>query len=161
MLRPQLPRIQSKGAHTTEKKSVLFLKDISGKIERKLSAIHINKAQPKKEKKSLLGQDILFSLSKKKPEMACRTALRFVFLAEPWRPVYLNRSTACASFRTRGSSSTLSLRLSSSKFRTRDFHTARRTQLNCSHNETPSSSSDDQNPPQEAVLKAISGPPNV
>ncbi|KAK7836152.1 hypothetical protein CFP56_022948 [Quercus suber] len=36
--------------------------------------------------------------------MACRTALRFVFLAEPWRPVYLNRSTACASLRTRGSS---------------------------------------------------------
>ncbi|KAM3706001.1 hypothetical protein ACJW31_03G120600 [Castanea mollissima] len=88
--------------------------------------------------------------------MACRTALRFVFLAEPWRPVYLNRSTACASIRTRGSSSTLSLRLSSSKFRTRDFHTATRTQLNCSRNETPSSSSDDQNPPQEAVLKAIS-----
>uniref|UniRef100_A0A7N2L9E7 Uncharacterized protein n=1 Tax=Quercus lobata TaxID=97700 RepID=A0A7N2L9E7_QUELO len=87
--------------------------------------------------------------------MACRTALRFVFLAEPWGPVYLNRSTACASLRTRGSSPTLSLRLSS-KFRTRDFHTARRAQLNCSHNETPSSSSDDQNPPQEAVLKAIS-----
>ena len=117
------------------------------------------KAQPKK-KGSLQGQDIIFSLSKKKPEMACRTALRFVFLAEPWRPVYLNRSTACASLRTRGSSPTLSLRLSS-KFRTRDFHTARRTQLNCSHNETPSSSSDDQNPPQEAVLKAISGSPNV
>ncbi|XP_050276197.1 uncharacterized protein LOC126718157 isoform X1 [Quercus robur] len=87
--------------------------------------------------------------------MACRTALRFVFLVEPWGPVYLNRSTACASLRTRGSSPTLSLRLGS-KFRTRDFHTARRTQLNCSHNETPSSSSDDQNPPQEAVLKAIS-----
>ena len=158
ILRPQLPRNQSKGAHTTEKKSVLFLKDISGKIERKISAISI-KPNPK-NKGSLQGQDIIFSLSKKKPEMACRTALRFVFLAEPWRPVYLNRSTACASLRTRGSSPTLSLRLSS-KFRTRDFHTARRTQLNCSHNETPSSSSDDQNPPQEAVLKAISGSPIV
>uniref|UniRef100_A0A2N9H7P7 Uncharacterized protein n=1 Tax=Fagus sylvatica TaxID=28930 RepID=A0A2N9H7P7_FAGSY len=86
--------------------------------------------------------------------MACRTAFRFVFLAEPWRPVYLNRTSVCASLRTRRSSSSLRL---SGKFRARDFHTARRTQLDCSHNETPSSSSeDDQDPPQEAVLKAIS-----
>lgn len=47
--------------------------------------------------------------------------------------------------------------------RARDIHFWKRTQkLNCSHNETPSSSTSeegdlDQGPPQEAVLKAISG----
>ncbi|XP_041010316.1 uncharacterized protein LOC121254374 [Juglans microcarpa x Juglans regia] len=89
--------------------------------------------------------------------MACGTALRFVFLAEPWRPVRLDRTFACASLRIRGSSTPRW----SGKFRTlraRDFHTVKLiTQLNCSHNETPlSSSQDDQGPPQEAVLKAIS-----
>ncbi len=109
----------------------------------------------KKERKS--PQVILYRKEDQNSEMACRTAFRFVFLAEPWRPVYLNRTSVCASLRTRRSSSSLRL---SGKFRARDFHTARRTQLDCSHNETPSSSSeDDQDPPQEAVLKAISGSP--
>lgn len=90
--------------------------------------------------------------------MACRTALRSVLLIEPWRPVHLNRVSVCASFRTRGSPAP---RLSG-KLRTikgRDFHHARRTRLSCSHNENaPSSSSqDEQGPPQEVVLKAISG----
>ena len=114
----------------------------------------IYNAQHKKERKKKPPSN---SLSKRGPEMACRTAFRFVFLAEPWLPVYLNQTSVCASLRTRRSS--FSLRLSG-KFRARDFHTARRTQLDCSHNETPSSSSeDDQDPPQEAVLKAISGSP--
>ncbi|XP_048318776.1 uncharacterized protein LOC107428290 isoform X2 [Ziziphus jujuba] len=90
--------------------------------------------------------------------MACRTALRSVLLTEPWRPIHLNRISVCASFRIHGSPS---LRLSGGKFRTikgRDFHHARRTRTSCSHNENPSSSSsqDEQGPPQEAVLKAIS-----
>ncbi|XP_059447768.1 uncharacterized protein LOC132179138 isoform X3 [Corylus avellana] len=86
--------------------------------------------------------------------MACGTALRFVLLAQPWLPVRLNRTSACASLRTSVSSTP---RLSG-KFRTLrapDFHSAKRTPLYCSHNETPSSQ-DDQGPPQEAVLKAIS-----
>lgn len=90
--------------------------------------------------------------------MASRTALRFVLLAEPWQPVRLNRTFVRALLRTRGSF-TSTPRLSA-EFRdpqSRDFHAAKRTQLNCSHNETPSSSQDDQGPPQEAVLKAISG----
>lgn len=90
--------------------------------------------------------------------MACRSALRSVVLTEAWRPVHLNPTSVCASFRTRGSPATRV----SGKFRTvraRDFHFAKRARLNCSHNENPSSSSsqDEQGPPQEAVLKAISG----
>ncbi|KAF3431042.1 hypothetical protein FNV43_RR25772 [Rhamnella rubrinervis] len=89
--------------------------------------------------------------------MACRSALRSVLLTEAWRPVHLNHTSVCASFRTRGSPAT---RLSA-KFRTgraRDFHLAKRARLSCSHNENSSSSSfqDEQGPPQEAVLKAIS-----
>lgn len=91
--------------------------------------------------------------------MACGTALRFVLLAEPWLSVRLNRTSACASlsFRTSGSS-TPRLRGKFLTLRARDFHTVKRTQLYCSHDETPSSQ-DDQGPPQEAVLKAISGSP--
>ncbi|XP_062149859.1 uncharacterized protein LOC133858406 isoform X2 [Alnus glutinosa] len=86
--------------------------------------------------------------------MACGTALRFVLLAQPWLPVRLNQNSACASLRTSGSSTPwLSGKLRT--LRARDFHTAKRTQLNCSHNETPPSQ-DEQGPPQEAVLKAIS-----
>ncbi|KAE8023702.1 hypothetical protein FH972_009373 [Carpinus fangiana] len=86
--------------------------------------------------------------------MACGTALRFVLLAQPWLPARLNRTSSCASLRT----SVSSTHRLSGKFRTlraRDFHSAKRTPLYCSHNETPSSQ-DDQGPPQEAVLKAIS-----
>ncbi|KAI5351941.1 uncharacterized protein LOC110769470 [Prunus avium] len=85
--------------------------------------------------------------------MACRTALRSALLIEACRPVHLTRSSASASFRTRGFPSP---RLSG-QFRTRGFHFAKRTHLNCSHNENASSlSEDEQGPPQEAVLKAIS-----
>lgn len=86
--------------------------------------------------------------------MACRTALRSALLIEACRPVHLTRSSGSASFRTRGFSSP---RLNG-QFRTRGFHFAKRTHLNCSHNESASSlSEDEQGPPQEAVLKAISG----
>ncbi|KAM1103209.1 hypothetical protein EV1_011895 [Malus domestica] len=85
--------------------------------------------------------------------MACRTALRSALLIEAWRPVHFARSSASASFRTRGFSSP---RLSR-HFRTRDIHFARRTHLNRAHNENSSDlSEDDQGPPQEAILKAIS-----
>lgn len=92
-------------------------------------------------------------------KMACRSALRSVLLTEAWRPVHLNRNSARASFRTRGSPATRLI----GKFRcvrARDLHSAKRGRLCCSRNENPSSSSssqDDTGPPQEAVLKAISG----
>ncbi|PON50672.1 phosphoribosylformylglycinamidine synthase [Parasponia andersonii] len=85
--------------------------------------------------------------------MACRNIVfRSVLLTEPWRPAHLSRSSVCASFRIHGSPAPPSL---SSKFRTTG---ARHFNLNCCHNETPESSSaqDEQGPPQEAVLKAIS-----
>ncbi|PSS13680.1 Fibrous sheath-interacting protein [Actinidia chinensis var. chinensis] len=91
--------------------------------------------------------------------MACRTMFRTVFLTEPWRPLPCNRSSFSTSFATLKSSiptSSFACRID----RPRNFHFARRTHLvNCFHNETPSSSSEeelDQGPPQEAVLKAIS-----
>ncbi|KAK4265044.1 hypothetical protein QN277_026147 [Acacia crassicarpa] len=75
--------------------------------------------------------------------MACRGMLRCsTVLVEPFRPPCFND-------------------VSGHKLRTiikpRRFHSAMRP-LRCSHNESPSSSSshDDQGPPQEAVLKAIS-----
>ncbi|KAL6193367.1 hypothetical protein ACLB2K_034451 [Fragaria x ananassa] len=81
--------------------------------------------------------------------MACRTALRSAMLIEAWRPVHLTRSSVSASFRTRTGFSSPRL--------TRDFHFPRRTPLHSSHNENqPSLSEDEQGPPQEAVLKAIS-----
>lgn len=86
--------------------------------------------------------------------MACRNALRFVLLAEPWRPVRVNPTSACTSSRIRPSS-TPRLSANIRTLRARDLHTTKATQLNCSHNETPSFE-DDQDPPQEAVLKAIS-----
>ncbi|KAF5443559.1 hypothetical protein F2P56_036106 [Juglans regia] len=89
--------------------------------------------------------------------MASRTALRFVLLAEPWQPVCLNQTFVRASLRTGGSfCSTPRLSGKSRDPKARGFHAAKRTQLDCSHNESPSSSQDDQGPPQEAVLKAIS-----
>ncbi|TQE09240.1 hypothetical protein C1H46_005175 [Malus baccata] len=104
------------------------------------------KGKQKKTRNNLLG-------IQKGPEMACRTALRSALLIEAWRPVHFARSSAPASFRTRGFSSP---RLSR-HFRTRDIHFARRTHLNRAHNENSSDlSEDDQGPPQEAILKAIS-----
>ncbi|KAM5568224.1 hypothetical protein ABKV19_016008 [Rosa sericea] len=86
--------------------------------------------------------------------MACRTALRSALLIEAWRPVHLARSSVSASLRTRNGFSSPQL---TRQFKTRDFHFAKRTQLSCSHNENqPALSEDEQGPPQEAVLKAIS-----
>lgn len=94
-------------------------------------------------------------------EMACRAVFRTtVFLTEPWpRPLPCNRITSFSlpSIPNHTNSSPIP----SFNTRARDFHFARRTHhLNSAHNETASSSSEedhDQGPPQEAVLKAISG----
>ncbi|KAK7311983.1 hypothetical protein RJT34_10498 [Clitoria ternatea] len=72
--------------------------------------------------------------------MACRSMLRSAILVEPFQlqPFHYNRG--------------------SSHFkpvRARAFQRSKRVALCCSHNET-SSFQDDQGPPQEAVLKAIS-----
>ncbi|XVE85328.1 hypothetical protein DITRI_Ditri17bG0082900 [Diplodiscus trichospermus] len=101
--------------------------------------------------------------------MACRTVLRSVFLTEPWRPRHRNGNFH--------SVKTLwSFGISSAKrgncgcygmvygmvIKDRDIHFWKPARiLNCSHNETPSSSASEeddleQGPPQEAVLKAIS-----
>ncbi|XP_059633530.1 uncharacterized protein LOC132276213 isoform X2 [Cornus florida] len=94
--------------------------------------------------------------------MACRTVFRTVFLTEVWRPLPRNGTSFSISFNTHRSS-TPTLGCDCKNIRVRDFHFGRRTQrLNCSYNETPSSSTSssqddhDQDPPQEAVLKAIS-----
>ncbi|KAK9934369.1 hypothetical protein M0R45_021516 [Rubus argutus] len=82
--------------------------------------------------------------------MACRTALRSALLIEAWQPVHFTRSSVSASFRARNGFSSPRL---TRQFRTRDFHLAKRAH----HNEsTPSLNEDEQGPPQEAILKAIS-----
>ncbi|KAL5552608.1 hypothetical protein UlMin_040009 [Ulmus minor] len=85
--------------------------------------------------------------------MACRTVIfRSVSLIDPWRPVNLIRSPVSAPFKIRFSPAPKL----SGKFRS--FRS--RVIVNCSNHETPESSSsqdhDEQGPPQEAVLKAIS-----
>ncbi|XP_057949588.1 uncharacterized protein LOC131144756 isoform X2 [Malania oleifera] len=89
--------------------------------------------------------------------MACRTVLRTVFLSEPWRPLNRSQSSASSSFRIRRSSAP---RLCSGCriIRVPDIDCARRVHVNCSNGENvpPSPSQEDQGPPQEAVLKAIS-----
>ncbi|MED6169266.1 hypothetical protein PIB30_019909 [Stylosanthes scabra] len=76
--------------------------------------------------------------------MACRFMLRSALVVEPYRLEHLRGFNS----KKRG---TLRFRT----VRAQRFH--RGGTLCCSHNETPSSSSqDDQGPPQEAVLKAIS-----
>ncbi|KAI3423093.1 uncharacterized protein J3R85_011397 [Psidium guajava] len=96
--------------------------------------------------------------------MACRTVLRCVFLTEPWKPSLA--APASFSLPLVGASSTPPRRKLGCGYRPpRDpgFHSARRSQvLNCStSNGSPSSSGNceddqEQGPPQEAVLKAIS-----
>lgn len=93
--------------------------------------------------------------------MACRAVFRSAVVTEAWRPVRRNGNLTSISFKCSASSSPKMLNCGcQGKFRVQDFHFSRRTQLNCSHNGTPSPSSleddNDQNPPQEAVLKAIS-----
>ncbi|KAK3223657.1 hypothetical protein Dsin_010682 [Dipteronia sinensis] len=94
--------------------------------------------------------------------MACRTVLRCVFLTEPYRPLHQNRALFSLPLRTVGSPLKPGLCFEcygGGGIRARYFHsTIKRTQLNCSHNDHQPSNDDDQEqgPPQEAVLKAIS-----
>lgn len=91
--------------------------------------------------------------------MACRTVFRTVLLTEPWRPLPCNRPSFSSIPFITHKSSRPTLNCGCRIGRVRDFQFARQTQhLNCSHNETQSSSPEDhdQGPPQEAVLKAIS-----
>lgn len=89
--------------------------------------------------------------------MECRTALRSVFVTEPSRP--LRRNGISSSFRIsaakKGSCGCYGIAV-----RAGDIRFWKRTQkLKCSHNGTPSFSStaEEDDPPQEAVLKVISG----
>ncbi|KAK9108495.1 hypothetical protein Syun_024506 [Stephania yunnanensis] len=86
--------------------------------------------------------------------MACRVVFRSVVLAEPWwRSFHPNQTFRRSSSVRFGSASKLGRR---ARIRVRDFH-KRGEGVACSNSETSSSSSqDDQGPPQEAVLKAIS-----
>ncbi|XP_042496482.1 uncharacterized protein LOC122075499 [Macadamia integrifolia] len=91
--------------------------------------------------------------------MACRTVFRSVFLTErpPFHPNCSSAASSSSSFAISCAplAPMLSCRVRSG---VRGFHRGRRVQVNCSSGETPSSSywQDDQGPPQEAVLKAIS-----
>ncbi|GAB4828619.1 hypothetical protein Ancab_018283 [Ancistrocladus abbreviatus] len=111
--------------------------------------------------------------------MACRTVMRTVFLTEPWRPFHFHNnkvgtaSPSCLSFSssnkiTCGSpSKRANLSCGCRVSRVREIHRCaqRSFLLNCCSNENRSSASsssssspspDEQGPPQEAVLKAIS-----
>ncbi|XP_023527821.1 uncharacterized protein LOC111790920 [Cucurbita pepo subsp. pepo] len=91
---------------------------------------------------------------------ASRTVLRSatIFLTEPSRPLLVGRASSSFSLGTRR---TFTHRLYCIARNTRapGFHFPKRTVLTCSYDETQSTSlsnHDDQGPPQEAVLKAIS-----
>ncbi|XP_022846502.1 uncharacterized protein LOC111369284 isoform X2 [Olea europaea var. sylvestris] len=93
---------------------------------------------------------------------ACMSVFRTVFLTEPWRPLPYKSKIPCfpprfmLSHKISHSDSFCGCKITNGRS---NSHLARRTRpLNCSHNENPSSSDDDneQGPPQEAVLKAIS-----
>ncbi|XP_022151741.1 uncharacterized protein LOC111019651 isoform X2 [Momordica charantia] len=91
---------------------------------------------------------------------ASRTVLRSasIFLMEPYRPVHFSRASSSIALGT-SRSFTHRLNCNVTTARARGFHFRKRTVLNCSHDETQSTSSsnqDGQGPPQEAVLKAIS-----
>lgn len=91
---------------------------------------------------------------------ATRTVMRSasIFLSEPSRPLHFTPPSSSFSLGTRRSF-THRLYCNVSRVSARGFHFPKRTVLNCSHDETQSTSSsnqDGQGPPQEAVLKAIS-----
>ncbi|XP_031272802.1 uncharacterized protein LOC116131282 isoform X1 [Pistacia vera] len=91
--------------------------------------------------------------------MACRTVLRCVFSTEPYRPLHQNRALFSLPLTTVVFSS--QVRFSYRNYgtiRARNLHFTRRTQICCSRNDNQSSAQDEQEqgPPQEAVLKAIS-----
>lgn len=95
--------------------------------------------------------------------MACMTVLGSVPVTEPWRPLQRNgNSHSVKTLRSLGLSRA-KRECRGAVVRARNLHFWKRTQkLNCSDNETsPSSTSEEddleQGPPQEAVLKAISG----
>lgn len=92
--------------------------------------------------------------------MACRAVFRSAVVTEAWRPLRRNGNLTSLSFKCFQFSSPKKMNCGcQGKIRARYIH-FKRTQLNCSHNDRPSPSSPeddiDQNPPQEAVLKAIS-----
>lgn len=93
--------------------------------------------------------------------MACRTALKTLFLTESWRTFPCNPSSFFVSFVFQKSLTPApTLSCGCRIIKDRNYQFPRRTHpLNCSHIENPSSQDDhdqDQDPPQEAVLKAIS-----
>lgn len=102
------------------------------------------------------------SIQARESEMAAtRTVMRSasIFLSEPSRPLHFTPPSSSFSLGTRRSF-THRLYCNVSRVSARGFHFPKRTVLNCSHDETQSTSSsnqDGQGPPQEAVLKAISG----
>nr|GMD51164.1 Fibrous sheath-interacting protein [Ipomoea batatas]GME17304.1 Fibrous sheath-interacting protein [Ipomoea batatas] len=87
--------------------------------------------------------------------MASTTGFRTVFLTKPWRPLPRNRASPSVSFFSSRNPQIPHLGCACKLFKPRNRRTHH---LNYSDNETPSSSPDDSetNPPQEAVLKAIS-----
>nr|GMD59226.1 Fibrous sheath-interacting protein [Ipomoea batatas] len=87
--------------------------------------------------------------------MASTTGFRTVFLTKPWRPLPRNRASPSVSFFSARNPQIPHLGCACKLFKPRNRRTHH---LNYSDNETPSSSPDDSetNPPQEAVLKAIS-----
>ncbi|KVH97826.1 hypothetical protein Ccrd_000042 [Cynara cardunculus var. scolymus] len=93
--------------------------------------------------------------------MSCRIVFRTVMLTEPWRAspnrTSFSLSLANQKSRTSASNSRCGFRIPT---KVRDIIAERRIhqRFNCSHDENLSSSSaeSDQEPPQEAVLKAIS-----
>ncbi|KAJ8759046.1 hypothetical protein K2173_003284 [Erythroxylum novogranatense] len=87
--------------------------------------------------------------------MACRTAFRSVFVTESWRPSH--------PYRAFHSLPSIKFKFSKRKFscellRVPDFQFGTQAWLNCSYNNgaSPCENDQDQEPPQEAVLKAIS-----
>ncbi|KAL0539124.1 hypothetical protein IC582_023302 [Cucumis melo] len=95
---------------------------------------------------------------------AARTMSRSlsIFLTEPSRPLHFSppssSSSSSSSLRT-NRSFTHRLYCNARRINARGFHFSKPTLLNCSYDDTQSTSSsnqDGQDPPQEAVLKAIS-----
>lgn len=93
--------------------------------------------------------------------MACRAVFRTVILTEPWR-IFPNRTSFTLSLANQKSRTTTLNSRCGYRIVTQvgDISSERRIhqRINCSHEENLSSSSteSDQEPPQEAVLKAIS-----
>lgn len=92
--------------------------------------------------------------------MVCRSVLRCVFSTEPYRALHQNHALFSLPSMTLGFSSQASFGYrNNGNIRARKFHFTRQTQLCCLRNDNQSSAEDEQEqgPPQEAVLKAISG----